>query len=442
MKETRVLDLEDMEKHLRDYSEQYLRTYVATVNLRHDLNRVPLRKGEKIRVHFLYLSEYYWPSWDSFYRSCLADERLDVKVVFLDAKDACLPEFPPFNHAEDFLQTHGVPYTLYREYDPYAELPHLLIYQSPYNNVYLHFSKLKANFIKEVGIRPVYIPYGIEYDMPRTDPSSPQARLNVLHYRQYVQLFAWKIIAMHEDICVGFFRHCLAGGAHVAILGHPKFDGYFTAGAPGLPQDLLRKAAGRPLLVWQLHHFVNDLASDPARTHSLPFAQTRKIFSWLHDQDRVCSVVTLHPCFAADAVQNGQAGPADVENLREFIRRSPNMALYEGDYQTLLAGADAFVTEKSSLMLEMAFLGKPVLLLLDLQVCFKPFAADIAAAFYHGSGLEDVQNFFRILEGSAPDTLAESRKRVRETCFAGCDGQVGEKIKEYLIAELRQEMAP
>jgi hypothetical protein len=441
--EAKQMTTESTVSFLREHNEQQLRSYVAMINLQHSLNRVSLSPGEKIRVHFLYLSDAYWPAWASVRQACLDDARMDVKLIFLEREPGVLPDFPPPDRARKFLESNAIPYTPYRHYDPYAERPHLLIYQSPYNTVYLHFAKLKPNYVKQAGIRPVYISYGIEYDKPAREPHLAQAMLNMMHYRQYVQLFAWKIFVMHEDIREGFFRHCLAGGAHVTATGHPKFDGYAAGGDAPLPGHLRHKAAGRPILVWNVHHFWSDKHTSvaaPRRTHSLPFAKTHEIVDWLHNYSGLFTIVTFHPLFDCNAVKYGHAAPEEVENLKNSIRQSPNAALYEGEYQPLLESADAFITEKSSLMLEMAFLSKPVLLLQDLQVAFKPFATDIASSFYQGKDIEDVQRFVRIVEGSSPDTLAGERLRVRKTYFAGCDGHVGERIKEhmadFLLAEL------
>ncbi|MDR3175141.1 MAG: hypothetical protein LBU06_01205 [Desulfovibrio sp.] len=435
-----MMTVEDLADRLREHNEQQLRAYIATVNLHHRLSRVRVRDGEKIRIHFLYISDVLWPVWASFYDACREDDRMETKLVFLEFAPGILPGRPSAQ-ARDFLRKNRIPHIAYEEYDPFAERPHLLVYQIPYNDRYLHFAKLKANYIKEAGIRPVYISYGIEYDMPRTCPDLPESRLNMLHYRQYVQLFAWKVIVMHEDIRDGFYRHCLAGGSHIAVWGNPKFDAYAGGISLPAPEELRRKAAGRPMLAWQVHHFWNDFASDPARTHSLPVTRMREIFLWLREQRRVFTAVTFHPQFAEDGVQSGQATLEEIENLKILIDESPNTALYEGPYQSLLAGAEAFVTEKSSLMLEMAFLGKPTLLLQDLKVAFKPFAGAIAASFYHGEGLDDVKTFFRIVEGAAPDTLAEERKRVRAEYFSRCDGRIGERIKTYLVESLLAEQA-
>jgi len=87
----------------------------------------------------------------------------------------------------------------------------------------------------------------------------------------------------------------------------------------------------------------------------------------------------------------------------------------------------------------MAFMNKPVLLLQDLEVAFKPFAADIASAFYRGRGLDDVKDFFRLLENPELDVMADTRKRVWARHFAGYDGRIGERIKNNLLESLLAE---
>lgn len=428
------------EQGLPSKNEHVLRNYIATVNLHHRLNREPLRDGQKVRIHFLYLADAYWSSWETFYHACLADSRVETTIIFLERQAGELPGFPDPEKARAFLETNSIPYIPYAQYDPYVERPHILVYQSPYNDVYLHFPKLKANFIKQAGIRPVYISYGIEYDQAPEGGDVPAASLNVLHYRQYVQLFAWKQFVMHEDIREGFFRHCLAGGAQVVAMGHPKFDGYMRPRQKAFPGDFTAKAGSRPILVWQVHHHVRrDDRSGSDRSHSLPFSETRAIAEWLHLQSGIFTILTLHPSFATDVVRNGRTGAEDIATFKKLVTNSPNMTLYEGPYQPLLAQADAFITEPSSLMLEMAFLGKPVLFLHDLDVNFKPFAGDIVDSFYHGRGLADLKNFLHILSGTVPDTLAATRKRVHGKHFSNCDGEVGGRIKTYLLESLLQE---
>lgn len=188
------------------YWEQ--RSYIATINMQYALKAVPLLPGEKIRVHFLHLGADLWQLWGSLYHACLADTRLEVKVIFLDAGQSPLAK--KFSLDASFLQKKGIAYTPYADYDPYADRPHLLFYQSQLDEVYLHFAKCKANFLKKSGIRPVSF-CGPEYNFPE-----PAAHKTL--YQQYAQMFAWRIVAPRQEIKEDFYRHCLPGGDAVLVV--------------------------------------------------------------------------------------------------------------------------------------------------------------------------------------------------------------------------------
>ena len=203
------------------YWEQ--RSYIATVNMQYALKAIPVLPGEKIRVHFLHLDAALWSLWDGLYQACLVDDRLDVKVIFLDAGQSPLAE--KFSQDAAFLQKKGIAYTTYASYDPYVERPHLLLYQSQFDEVYLHFARCKANFIKKYGIRPVCF-CGPEYDAP-----SPEGHKTL--YQQYAQMFAWRIVAPRREIKEDFYRHCLPGGDAVLVVenmdGETIRDGLLNA---------------------------------------------------------------------------------------------------------------------------------------------------------------------------------------------------------------------
>jgi hypothetical protein len=188
------------------YREQH--SYIAAINMQYAMKAIPVLPEEKIRVHFLCISADLWPLWDSLHRACASDARLEVKVIFLDAGQSPLAEtFPP---DAAFLRERGIAWTPYADYDPYEERPHILVYQTPLDGVYLHFAKCKANFIKKHGIRPVCI-CGSEYDA-----SEPKAHKTL--YQQYAQMFAWRIVAPSREIKENFYRHCLPGGDAMLVV--------------------------------------------------------------------------------------------------------------------------------------------------------------------------------------------------------------------------------
>ena len=69
--------------------------------------KVPYIKGEKIRIVFLFQVASFWPSWESFYKACIEDDRFDVKFLFLDET---VREKVQMKTAEHFLMRENINY--------------------------------------------------------------------------------------------------------------------------------------------------------------------------------------------------------------------------------------------------------------------------------------------------------------------------------------------
>jgi hypothetical protein len=408
------------------------RSYMEIVNLCFEYSKIPLRPGEKIRIHFIHVVPSYWTAWRSFYEACLADARLEVMIILLDCAETPLAS-PQRQGARKLLEELRLSNTDYTDCDPAQAKPHVVFYNAPYNYYYEYFRKLSPDLLKTTGIRPLYCTYGIEYDAARN-----KERLNNLHYHHYAQSLAWRAFVVHEDIRDGYFRFCRTGGAHVFPHGHPKFDAYVNS-FKKLPQEIANKQKARKLVVFQVHHPNNHDCRYKYRTHHLPIGEVTAIIQWLAEQEEIFSVITLHPLFIPFSVARGKSSIEELERLKWHIQESPNTFLFQGDYQLLLPWADAYISGQSSLLLEMAFLNKPVLYLYDEPLHLKPFAREIFASFYHGRGygygLADVQAFVARLY-SGKDLLATKRQHVWQSLFSPYDGRAAWRMKECMINEL------
>jgi hypothetical protein len=431
--EDRAAALEKTATHLRFYGQ---RTYFELVNLNFALYKIPLLSGEKIRIDFLCLAAYLWPTWQSVYEACLANERVQARVILLDRERSLLEDASCID-AGSFFKQSDVPYIHYADYAPDVDRPHILMYQLPYNSIYEQFRKVSPDLVKLRGTRPVYISYGIEYDEAHNKDAT-----NSLHYHNYAQSLAWRAFVMHEDIREGYFLNCRTGGEHVHVLGHPRFDVYAHQ-APPLPEHIEEVRRGRNMVLYNVHHPSEHDCRRAGRTHSPPVEETIAILLWLAEQADICTAISLHPLFEAWAIQKRRVTTKALEDMRKAIHQSPNVVLLTtGDYRPLLPHMDAFISDQSSLLLEMAFQNKPILYLYDEPLALKPFAEDIFSSFYHGNGsgqgLADVQAFLRRLR-DGDDQLAGERQRVWSKYFSTCDGRIGQRIVKYMIAALQAE---
>ncbi len=432
--EREIGSLEATTNRIRFYNQ---RTYTELVNLSFEQRKIPLLPGEKIRIHFLHIVPSYWPAWRSFYYACRADERMEGKIILLDCAGTRLQN-PQSLGARELLEKMRVPHTEYMDYDPAHEKPHLIFYHVPHEVYYRYFRKVAPDLTKASGIRALYCTYGIEYDAARN-----KEQVNIQHYHNNAHSLAWRSFVMHEDIREGYFRFCPTGGEHVVAAGHPKFDNYAVHSQKDLPREMAEKQRGRRLIVFQVHHPGNNDCRYKYRDHHLPVREIIEILRWLVEQEKIFCVITLHPIFEFLPIQMGIVSAEELEQLFENIRKSPSTFLFEGDYQALLQMADAFISGPSSLLLEMAFLNKPVLYLSDEIHALKPFVEEIFTSFYHGRGyghgLADVKTFCARMEND-DDPLSNKRQQIWEKYFSSYEGQIGQRMKENIITTLAHKI--
>ena len=396
-------------------------------------NKILAHNNEKIRIHFLYIADSYWPSWESFYKSCIQDHRVDVKIVFLNTKDTILYT-SQYEFSEKFLHDNNIPYIEYDDYFPEEEKPHVLVYQTPYNVNYEFFKKVKPDFITQQGIRVVYVSYGIEYDL-----SVSNNHIQNLHYGHMVHELSWLLFVMHKDIKDGFFKHCVRGGDHVYVSGHPKFDCYINQKF-SLPKDLIKKARGRKIIAIQIHCYNDSDCKGCKRIHSVPFNEHKKILNTIKQYKDYFFVYTIHPAYRTRNIKKGFCSLDDYLSFVSEITTSENTYLYQGNHQSLLVNASAYITENSSLMIEMAFFNKSILYLYDVPISKKPFAEYIANTFHHGHTYKDVKEFLDNIVFKN-DSLLELRKTYKANIFQDnvYNGKIGERMKEKILNKLTIE---
>lgn len=399
----------------------------------HQMNQIPLKPKEKLRVHFLYIADSYWPSWDSLYNACLANANIDCKIIFLNTKGTPL-HTSQYSHAEEFLKEKHLPYVEYKDYYPENTLPHVMIYQTPYNANYKIFKKVSPELITALGIRIVYLSYGIEHDV-----SVNNNHIQNLHYGHKVHELAWRIFVMHADIKEGFYHHCLTGGFHVRVFGHPKFDCYFNSKL-SLPKELIAKANGRKIIAFQLHCYNDSDCPGAKHIHSVSFAQHRKILKLFSKYPQYLFVYTIHPAFRTRNIEKGFCTLTEYNDFITEIIKTKNTFLYTGNHQSLLNCADAFITEGSSLMIEMGFFKKSVLYVYDVPITHKPFAAKLITTYHHGHSHKDVANFLDNIVFKN-DPLLNIRERYKSSVFPPniYNGGIGQRIITDIFQAIRDE---
>ena len=397
------------------------------------MNRRDPQPNEKVKVDFLLHSAAHLSSCESILKACIADPNVQTKILV-----GQINEF----RGQTRLESLGCELQRLENCNLDSDAHHALIVLRPYPSDFPAWMRVVCHF-KEHGIRCVYVSYGIEYD-----DSRESGFLKTIHFRMSLHRHAWRIYTCSPVVRRDYGRYCSAGNAHVRYLGHPKLDIIHDSSRYPLPAELKDKIAGRRIVTWQLHYFDysrygrGGIIRSAGRFHNPPFKETKRILDYLQrEQSDFFVLVTIHPLFHQRAVQEGVATQVEIDAFLARIESSENTAWYrELDYRSGLAAAEAFISEHSSLLIEMILTQKPVLYLEDIPVTHNEFGEGIISTYYKGTGLEDVIRYLDMLR-RGEDSKKEDRRKALEEFIPLRDGKSGERIKDDIVRSIREESA-
>lgn len=121
----------------------------------------PWKKGEKLKVYFLFQSKAFWPSWETFWEACNKDPEIEVKMLYCPPVTLSKRWGGQFTDKDLYLKDKKIPYVNIEDIDFSKDLPHVLVVQLPYE---VHRSQeYNSNNLLRQGNRIVYISYGLEF---------------------------------------------------------------------------------------------------------------------------------------------------------------------------------------------------------------------------------------------------------------------------------------
>ena len=153
-------------------------------------------KDEKIRIAFLLQDATLWPAWESLYNTCTSDKRFETRIFLVPKVEFT---YDSVSKTQDFLDSAGIPYTQFSHSLFEAFSPHAALLQTPYD--YLGREPyLYSGHLKSMGIRVIYVPYGIEF------VDTPSARHD--HFRSPVVKNAWRLYTMSDAFASEYRKYC------------------------------------------------------------------------------------------------------------------------------------------------------------------------------------------------------------------------------------------
>jgi hypothetical protein len=251
----------------------------------------------------------------------------------------------------EFLRLRGIPHVRSDCFSLGEEGADVVFLQNPYD-----LGRPPGYTVADLtraGHRICYIPYAIE--LGGTDE-------DICHqFNLPLQQMAWAVFARSEEHRDLFAEHCAAGNRHVVVTGHPKFDvlGRLDTAAPD--PDLIAFARGRPLVLWTPHFDVRFNGTRFGGGYSTFRHWRHFIPAEFERRQDLALVIRPHPAFYQAMVERGILSQGELDTFFSRCAAAGNIRIDRSpSYESVLAAADALVSDLSSMMIEYGISGRPV----------------------------------------------------------------------------------
>lgn len=406
----------ELKKKVQESINKNKLTEFMLIDLSNKILRRPYINGEKIDVVFIFQSPSFWPSWESFWKACIEDKRINPIML---VSDDPIKEKVQFANARIFLDEIGINYKHISEVDLSILNPHIIVLHTPYDGHrprYLHGKQLTAK-----GHRTIYIPYGIEI--------SDISRARNDHFTGGVTTTAWRVYTFSKEMIPYYKMFSPTGGDMVRSFGHPKFDLSNKKHFPSLPDDILKKARGRKVLLLKVHFpkKVNGKMITPSIDMYVNFIKTISSY-----QNLFC-IFMPHPKFYEEL-----ANFKNVDEFKEIISGTENMVEFtEDDYRPVLMNCDYYIVDRSALMVEAGVTGKPILYVStkDPEPMTRP-VQKIVDSYYQASTGKEIKKFMDEVVLLDEDPLKDEREEIFNSIILDMKGKSGYLIKEDMVNSL------
>lgn len=383
---------------------------------------IKLNDGEKIRIVFIMQAASFWPSFESVYNELVNDTRFDFRLFLLRQENK---EKSQFHSCKTFLEQNDITYEeltldILKKFNP-----HIAIMQTPYDKWHRDKSFYSEN-LRKLGIRLVYIPYGIEF-------GGMNNSIDLQFGTEFINNM-WRIYTINkytkEKICI--YSNQLA--SNVKVYGSPKFDGLVQKKCLS-NVDIRKFTKGRKIVVVKIHfpQIENDIEIKKMYTPDLK--EYIKLLNNVDNYKDLCFVVMPHPKLFDNEEIDG------VKELREILENNKDiLVFYDDDYRQLLYEADYFITDRSAVAIEIGYFNKPVLFLENENnkeeyiECFDK----LFKSYENGSTYEDIEKFLKNCIKERYNDLTEQQLAFKNAII-NLDGRIGKRIIDDLYNSIIDE---
>ena len=375
-------------------------------------------EGGVIRIAILFQVSSFWPSIEGIYHLLKSDNRFELKFYLID-----LPEKEPSQMmgAKKFLKQNKIDYEILTIDKITNYKPHVAIIQTPYDE--WHRSKeFYSDSFTEMGIRLIYIPYGIEF-------SGTYESIDLQFNTNFVNNM-WKIYTLSEITQKYYCIYSRLTTSEVKALGHPKFDGLFN-NICTTNNNIKSIANGKKIILVKIH-FAKKFNGAMVTPDSKVYVD---LIDNLNKYKKSFFVFMLHPLMY-DKNKNKESNI-----VVDKLEKCKNVYLFrEEDYREPLYAADAYICDRSSVAIEMAALDKPVLYMSNEKnkELYIPEFKDLFDSYENGTDLEDIDKFIKEVEQGI-DLNKEKRNNAFHNCVTLYDGNASKRIIDDIYNSILNE---
>ena len=386
-----------------------------------DSNTIPYYSGEKIRILFLFQMASIWPSWESFYESCINDPRFEV--VFTLLKEDNPVSMSQMLSAESFLKSKGIPYVIFNDTILAQTQPHVVVIQTPYD--WYRQKHVKSTILQRYGTRVIYITYGIEI------ADTEHAHRD--HYKTAVRN-CWRIYTFSDRMRADYATYCFNGIA-ARSFGHPKFDALYHKDKFKLPETAQKKANGRKIVLWHFHFPKFIKLEDGSQAMATPYLDEYLSFvKTIESSEDLFFIAQIHPKF----LDCEEPLLTQTKQLIEELEKLSNVYIdKDDDYRPCLVNADYIITDRSAIMVEGATVGVPIQYMsnADYSEPLTEAVRPLIESYVQGHTAADMVAFVEDCRKGL-DTQKEVREKAFHECIPYFDGLCGERIKNDIALSL------
>lgn len=417
-----MTSIHDMETCLKS-SENFMQ---AVENLK-IIKGAALQESKPLKIAFIVHEFSLWPSFQTIWESC--PESIEKSIVVVYALDKSLSGEELDVYADPYRQA-GYAVRTSDDYVLEIEQPDIIFYMKPYRGFHSCPEEFYVNNVKKITPYTVFVSYCLDVQGGEL--------LQEYFYGQPFFYHVWRIIGYSSYYRDKMIERGYRDANNVVLLGHPKFDvSYKLAKEKSFVNDVWKqKVKGRKVVLWNSHFTIS-----PGSGVGTFLRWQKTIFRYFSEHNDIVLLWRPHPLFWQSISTTKEINIEEFNELVRQLEESDNVIVDRtGDYRYAFCMSDALISDAATFLVEYAATSKPILYTIKSdgeKVCNSDYLVGVHVAEMES----DVLAFLDDVRINRIDTeTIRTNRKMFEKMFGRCDGMVGQRILQYVLAEMEKNI--